>query len=156
MGATGAQTRQLLPRFLTLGAYNPASRIGPAIWLKCMLARALRERRIGQPTLSRSVPSPADSGQWTSTKALAATRGAAVPRGVLDTAQCQGLDAAGVPAIERRRVGAGCGAGCSDPGGDAACPAQAIGDADHRVTGQAIRGSTISMPCSRRTRRAIS
>ena len=35
--------RQLLPQLLTLGAYDPASRTGPAIWLKCMLARALPE-----------------------------------------------------------------------------------------------------------------
>jgi hypothetical protein len=35
--------RQLLPQLLTLGAYDPASRTEPAIWLKCMLARALPE-----------------------------------------------------------------------------------------------------------------
>ena len=35
--------RQLLAQLLTLGAYDPARRTGPAIWLKCMLARALPE-----------------------------------------------------------------------------------------------------------------
>ena len=35
--------RQSLPQLLTLGAYDLASRTGPAIWLKCMLARALPE-----------------------------------------------------------------------------------------------------------------
>src|SRR2546423_5396909 len=35
--------RQVLPQLVTLGAYDPAKRTGPAIWLKCMLARALPE-----------------------------------------------------------------------------------------------------------------
>jgi len=33
--------RTVLPQFLTLGPYNPAIRTGPAIWLKCMIARLL-------------------------------------------------------------------------------------------------------------------
>ena len=35
--------RTVLPQFLTLGPYDPATRTGPAIWLKCMLARTLSE-----------------------------------------------------------------------------------------------------------------
>lgn len=35
--------RNVLPQFLTLGPYEPATRTGPAIWLKCMLARTLPE-----------------------------------------------------------------------------------------------------------------
>jgi hypothetical protein len=33
--------RGLLPHLLTLGPYDPATRTGPAIWLRCMLARTL-------------------------------------------------------------------------------------------------------------------
>ena len=35
--------RTVLPQFLTLGPYDPASGTGPAIWLKCMMARTLPE-----------------------------------------------------------------------------------------------------------------
>lgn len=35
--------RERLPHLLALGPYNPEERIGPAIWLKCMLARKLPE-----------------------------------------------------------------------------------------------------------------
>jgi hypothetical protein len=35
--------RTALPHLLTLGDYDPAARIGPAIWIKCMLARLLPE-----------------------------------------------------------------------------------------------------------------
>jgi hypothetical protein len=35
--------RHRLPQLLTLGAYDPATRTGPAIWLKCMIVRALPE-----------------------------------------------------------------------------------------------------------------
>lgn len=35
--------REALPQLLTLGAYNPEEKAGPAIWVKCMLARALPE-----------------------------------------------------------------------------------------------------------------
>jgi len=35
--------REALPQFLTLGPYNPKEKIGPAIWLKCMIARTLPE-----------------------------------------------------------------------------------------------------------------
>jgi hypothetical protein len=33
--------RGILPHLLTLGPYDPATRTGPAIWLRCMLARTL-------------------------------------------------------------------------------------------------------------------
>jgi len=33
--------RGTLPQFLTLGAYEPGERTGPAIWIKCMIERAL-------------------------------------------------------------------------------------------------------------------
>ena len=33
--------RETLPRFLTLGPYNPEEHTGPAIWLRCMIARTL-------------------------------------------------------------------------------------------------------------------
>jgi hypothetical protein len=33
--------RQVMPELLTLGEYDPDSRTGPAIWLKCMMARTL-------------------------------------------------------------------------------------------------------------------
>lgn len=35
------QLRERFPHFLTLGAYDPNTRTGPAIWIKCMLARTL-------------------------------------------------------------------------------------------------------------------
>jgi len=35
--------REALPHFLTLGSYNPGEKTGPAIWLKCMIARTLPE-----------------------------------------------------------------------------------------------------------------
>lgn len=35
--------REALPQFLTLGEYDPSSRTGPAIWLRCMMARTLPE-----------------------------------------------------------------------------------------------------------------
>ena len=35
--------REALPHLLTLGAYNPEERTGPAIWVKCMLVRTLPE-----------------------------------------------------------------------------------------------------------------
>ncbi len=35
--------RESLPHFLTLGDYDPASKIGPAIWLRCMIGRTLPE-----------------------------------------------------------------------------------------------------------------
>ena len=33
--------RELLPAFLTLGEYAPEERIGPAIWMRCLLAGEL-------------------------------------------------------------------------------------------------------------------
>jgi hypothetical protein len=35
--------REALPHFLTLGPYDPATKTGPAIWLRCMVARTLPE-----------------------------------------------------------------------------------------------------------------
>jgi hypothetical protein len=35
--------RERLPALLTLGPYQPDTRTGPAIWLRCMLARTLKE-----------------------------------------------------------------------------------------------------------------
>jgi hypothetical protein len=35
--------RDVLPQFLVLGDYEPTTRQGPAIWLKCMIARTLPE-----------------------------------------------------------------------------------------------------------------
>ncbi len=35
--------RAVLPQFLTLGDYDPAQKTGPAIWLRCMIARSLPE-----------------------------------------------------------------------------------------------------------------
>lgn len=37
------QLRAVLPTFFTLGAYDPPGRTGPAIWLKCIVDRALPE-----------------------------------------------------------------------------------------------------------------
>ncbi|MEJ7711055.1 MAG: hypothetical protein WKF84_14620 [Pyrinomonadaceae bacterium] len=37
------ELRQRLPQLLTLGDYLPATRTGPAIWLKCMIARTIPE-----------------------------------------------------------------------------------------------------------------
>jgi hypothetical protein len=37
--------RAALPQFLTLGNYDPAARTGPAIWIKCMVARTLPEAK---------------------------------------------------------------------------------------------------------------
>ena len=38
-----ARLRGLLPELLTLGDFAPEERRGPAIWIKCMLARTLDE-----------------------------------------------------------------------------------------------------------------
>lgn len=38
-----SELRKLLPQFLTLGEYKPKEKTGPAIWLKCMIARTLPE-----------------------------------------------------------------------------------------------------------------
>jgi len=35
--------RTHLPHFLTLGEYDPESRTGPAIWIRCMVGRTLPE-----------------------------------------------------------------------------------------------------------------
>ncbi len=35
--------RSQLPHFLTYGDYDPNNRVGPAVWLKCMVARTLHE-----------------------------------------------------------------------------------------------------------------
>ncbi|MEK7995963.1 MAG: BREX-1 system phosphatase PglZ type B, partial [Planctomycetota bacterium] len=35
--------RALMPEFFTLGDYRPEERIGPAIWLKCIVDRTLQE-----------------------------------------------------------------------------------------------------------------
>lgn len=37
------RVREALPQFLTLGPYKPAERTGPAIWIRCMIARTLPE-----------------------------------------------------------------------------------------------------------------
>jgi len=37
------QLRAVVPTFFTLGAYDPPARTGPAIWLKCIVDRALPE-----------------------------------------------------------------------------------------------------------------
>ena len=37
------QLRAVLPTFFTLGTYDPPARTGPAIWLKCIVDRALPE-----------------------------------------------------------------------------------------------------------------
>jgi hypothetical protein len=38
--------RGILPHLLTLGAWDPATRTGPAIWLRCVLARTLPDIRL--------------------------------------------------------------------------------------------------------------
>ncbi len=43
--------RASLPHFLTLGDYNPEHRIGPAIWIKCMLAHTLPEAEWPETTV---------------------------------------------------------------------------------------------------------
>jgi hypothetical protein len=40
---TAARLREMLPHLFTLGDYQPAERQGPAIWIKCALARVLEE-----------------------------------------------------------------------------------------------------------------
>ena len=35
--------RELVPYLLTLGAYDAEARTGPAVWLRCMMARTLPE-----------------------------------------------------------------------------------------------------------------
>ena len=35
------QLQEALPQLLVYGDYNPATKTGPAIWLKCMIARTL-------------------------------------------------------------------------------------------------------------------
>jgi len=39
------QLRTLVPEFLTLGDFDPASRTGPAIWLRCVIEPAVRKEK---------------------------------------------------------------------------------------------------------------
>jgi hypothetical protein len=43
--------REALPSLLTLGDYEPATRTGPAIWLRCMIARTLPEATWPESTI---------------------------------------------------------------------------------------------------------
>jgi hypothetical protein len=40
------QLRTLMPEFLTLGDFDPASRTGPAIWLRCVIEPAVRKEKL--------------------------------------------------------------------------------------------------------------
>ena len=144
MGAAAAQTPPVAaaiidPGRLRSGQSHGASDLAEMYARPCPARGGLASRRCPDPVPARR-QSARTPGGGRVPEELAAARGAAVPRGVLDAAQCQGLDAPGVPAIERRWVRAGCSARDSDARGDAACPADAVGDADHSVTGQAIGG----------------
>lgn len=43
--------RAELPHFMTLGAYDKENRVGPAIWIKCMLGRTLPEATWDEETI---------------------------------------------------------------------------------------------------------
>src|SRR5712692_9494501 len=158
MGAAGAQTPPVAaaiidPGRLRSGQAHRASDLAEVYACPCIARGRLASRRCPDPVpaIRRSAGTP---GSGRVSEELAAARGAAVPRGVLDATQCQGLDAPGVPAIERWWVRARCRARDSDARGDAARPAHAVGDADYSVTGQAIGGGrfrchTHAGPCAR-------
>ena len=44
------QLRRLMPQLLTIGNYDPEHRIGPAIWLRCVLDGALDELKVPEET----------------------------------------------------------------------------------------------------------
>jgi hypothetical protein len=46
------QLRRLMPQLLTLGEYEPEHRIGPAIWLRCVVDRALEDPAVPDETTS--------------------------------------------------------------------------------------------------------
>src|SRR2546422_3654575 len=144
MGAAVAQTPPVAaaiidPGRLRSGQPHGASDLAEVHARPCTARGELASRRCPDPVPARC-RTARTPGRGRVPEELAAARGAAVPRGVLDAAQCQGLDAPGVPAIEGWWVRAGCGAGYGDIGGDKTCPAQAVGDADHRATRQATGG----------------
>ena len=116
------QWEPLVPRLhqllqLTLGAYDPASRTGPAIWLKCMLARALSEA--DWPADDVPILYLPDVGRQ-ELRAVEECPKSLQPLAEHSTARCTGrnsmpgLDPPGVPAIERWRVRAGRSARASD------------------------------------------
>src|SRR5713101_1815888 len=144
MGAAGAQAPPVAaavidPGRLRSGQPRRTSDLAEMYARPCPVRGGLASRRCPDPVPARRQSARTPGGGRVSEE-LAAACGAAVPRGVLDAAQCQGLDAPGLPAIEGWRVRAGCSARDSDARGDAACLAHAVGDADYSVTGQAIGG----------------
>ena len=44
-GRVVEQLRGLMPELLTLGEYDPATRTGPAIWLRCVIEPAVRAEK---------------------------------------------------------------------------------------------------------------
>lgn len=64
--------REALPWLLTLGEYDPATRTGPAIWLRCMIERALPEADwpeatipvLYMPGVSRQELRPTEGMPW--------------------------------------------------------------------------------------------
>jgi len=52
-----AQLRELMPHLLTLGEYDPGTRTGPSIWMKCVIEPAVG--KISFPSSNgRRIPSP--------------------------------------------------------------------------------------------------
>ena len=108
MGAAGAQINQLLPQLLTLGATIRLAARGQRSGWKCVCSPVHCQRRIGQPTMSRSCTCQMSVGKNLAVeecpKSLQPLAEPQYSRGVLDASSMPGLDPPGVPAIERWRV----------------------------------------------------
>ena len=112
------QLRRLLPHLLTFGEYQPAQRIGPAIWLRSAVDRGLPEIEL-QDGVTPIIYLPGVSRQ--ELRAVQecpgqpqAAGGAAIPRSLLDPEERQGLDGRGFPRFRRRRARSGRCARCDD------------------------------------------
>ena len=95
------------PNILTLGPYDPTSRTGPAIWLRCVLAGRLADFSLptdAVPVLYRpGVSRPTLRATDECPPELRAARRVAVPGHFLVPAQRQGLDGLGVPPVGEGR-----------------------------------------------------
>ena len=94
-----AQLRSALPQLYALGPYDPQSRTGPVIWLKCIVDRTLPDSLPPQGTIPILYLPNVDRQQLRSRRlptAVAAPYRAAVSGGVVASAQWPGLDRRGV------------------------------------------------------------
>ena len=95
--------RRLMPQLLALGEYEPEQRIGPSIWLRCVIDRALASPEIPKRVHSNHLPARCEPPGTRRRRILPgppeAAGGATVPGLLLDAEERQGLDGGGVSGI---------------------------------------------------------